>query len=84
MEELAHLTQLDRQLFLYLNTLGNETWDGFWLFMTNKYYQIPIYFVLLILLVKNNTVKQLVAILAMVAILIGKWCLVELTFSNTL
>ena len=42
------MIQLDEQLFLYLNTLGSESWDGFWLFMTDKFNMIPLYVVLLI------------------------------------
>jgi undecaprenyl-diphosphatase len=38
---------LDEQLFLWLNNLGSLTWDGFWLFMTNKYNMIPLYLFLL-------------------------------------
>ena len=42
------MIQLDEQLFLFLNSLGSSTWDGFWLFMTNKYNMIPLYLFLLI------------------------------------
>ena len=42
------MIQLDEQLFLYLNALGSESWDGFWLFMTKKFNMIPLYVVLLI------------------------------------
>ena len=42
------MIQLDEQLFLYLNTLGSDSWDGFWLFMTDKFNMIPLYVVLLI------------------------------------
>lgn len=41
------MIQLDEQLFLFLNSLGSSTWDGFWLFMTNKYNMIPLYLFLL-------------------------------------
>ena len=40
----------DQQLFIYLNHLGSENWDGFWLTITDKYTWIPLYFVLLFLL----------------------------------
>ncbi|MFL2584713.1 MAG: phosphatase PAP2 family protein [Flavobacteriaceae bacterium] len=42
------MIQLDEQFFLFLNSLGSSTWDGFWLFMTNKYNMIPLYLFLLI------------------------------------
>ncbi len=40
---LDQLLQQDKELFLILNNLGTETWDGFWMFMTNKFSSIPIY-----------------------------------------
>ena len=42
------MIQLDEQLFLFLNAFGSEPWDGFWLFMTDKFNMIPLYVVLLI------------------------------------
>ena len=33
---LEQLLQYDESLFLYLNSLGTETWDGMWLLITNK------------------------------------------------
>ena len=41
------MIHLDEQLFLWLNNLGTLSWDGFWLFMTNKYNMIPLYLFLL-------------------------------------
>ena len=41
------MIHLDEQLFLWLNNLGTPTWDGFWLFMTDKYNMIPLYLFLL-------------------------------------
>jgi undecaprenyl-diphosphatase len=32
------LLQYDTDLFLYLNNLGSDTWDGLWLIITNKVY----------------------------------------------
>ncbi len=48
---LDHLIHYDKELFLFLNTLGNETWDAFWLLMTNKVgaVNIAVYVLLLIL-----------------------------------
>nr|WP_299345877.1 phosphatase PAP2 family protein [Allomuricauda sp.] len=44
---LEELITWDKEVFLYLNGLGTETWDGFWLFITNKWSAIPLYVVLL-------------------------------------
>lgn len=48
---LDQLLQYDKELFLFLNGLGNETWDAFWLLMTNKVgaVNIGVYVLLLIL-----------------------------------
>jgi len=46
---LEELVQLDKELFLFLNGLGNSNWDGFWMFATNKFTSIPVYIVLLVL-----------------------------------
>jgi len=47
------LLKYDTELFLYLNNLGNTTWDGFWLFITEKWSSIPLYVILLYLLFKH-------------------------------
>lgn len=47
------LIELDHELFLYLNNLGTETWDWFWLFITHKFAAIPLYAFLLFLLIKQ-------------------------------
>lgn len=40
------LNDLDTRLFLYLNNLGNSTWDSFWVLFTNQWVSIPIYAIL--------------------------------------
>ncbi len=47
------IIQLDKELFLYLNTLGTTTWDRFWVFMSERSYWIPFYLLLLYLLIRN-------------------------------
>lgn len=34
---LEQLIEHDKHWFLWLNTMGNADWDGFWLFMTHKF-----------------------------------------------
>ena len=52
----------DVQIFLYFNNLGNEKWDWFWLFVTDKKTWIPLYVIFLILLyVKLGWKKTLLA-----------------------
>lgn len=67
---MEELVQYDTALFLYLNNLGTNTWDWFWLFMTNKYYQIPLYVVLLALLFKFYKKKEVLLLVLVVALLI--------------
>lgn len=66
-----YLLQLDRDVFIYLNSLGSSTWDWFWLFITNKWASIPLYLFLTFLLYKKiglrSTVICLVLIGAMIA-----------------
>lgn len=46
---LEHLNKWDRQLFVYLNNLGIESYDSFWLFVTNVRHWIPLYILFFIL-----------------------------------
>ncbi len=67
---LEQLIQLDKDLFLFLNGLGTESWDNFWLFITNKRSSIPLYFLLLILSYKKLHLKKTLLLLIAVALLI--------------
>jgi len=64
------LIQLDKELFLFLNGLGNSNWDGFWMFATNKLSSVPIYFILLVLAYKQLGLRKTLIVLFTVAILI--------------
>lgn len=67
---LEKLVQFDRQAFLFLNGLGTETWDAFWMFMTDSITAIPLYLVLLVLTYRAFGVKKTLLILVAVALLI--------------
>tara|TARA_R110002124_G_scaffold287089_1_gene470274 strand:+ start:51357 stop:51932 length:576 start_codon:yes stop_codon:yes gene_type:complete len=62
--------KLDTELFLFLNNLGNETWDPFWLFVTEKWASIPLYVVLLILVYKQLGRKGTLIVLICAALMI--------------
>lgn len=64
------IIQYDQDLFLYLNGLGNTTWDGLWLFITNKLSWIPLYAVLLFLIYKKFGIKGTVVTIVCAALLI--------------
>lgn len=67
---LDELLKYDTEFFLFLNNLGNTSWDGFWLFVTEKWSSIPIYAILLYLIYKNYGLKGMLVILVSVALMI--------------
>lgn len=67
---LDKLIEGDKHLFLLLNNLGTETWDAFWLFMSNKWASIPLYLFLLFLSFRSFGWKRTLLILLSVAIMI--------------
>jgi undecaprenyl-diphosphatase len=44
------IIHFDKELFIYLNSLGNENWDAFWILVTNQFSWIPLYFLFLVLI----------------------------------
>ncbi|CAM3442410.1 phosphatase PAP2 family protein [Aequorivita lipolytica] len=67
---LDQLLNYDTELFLFLNNLGNTSWDGFWRFVTEKWSSIPIYAILLYLIYKNYGWKGTLVIMVCVALMI--------------
>ncbi|CAM1372009.1 Phosphoesterase [Tenacibaculum litopenaei] len=65
------IVQLDQQLLIYINNLGSETFDAFWLQVTNQFSWIPLFAVILVLLFKKLGWKKgaftLLFIVALVA-----------------
>lgn len=57
---LDQLIHYDKELFLFLNNLGSETWDGFWLLMTNKvgFINLAVYILLLVLIYSYLGLKK--------------------------
>ncbi|NNC69540.1 MAG: phosphatase PAP2 family protein [Flavobacteriaceae bacterium] len=70
MSFLETLQEYDRELFIYLNSLGIESWDGFWLLVTNQFNWIPLFVLILVLVYKAYGIKKTLLILLMMAILI--------------
>lgn len=60
---LDFLIHKDIELFIYLNNLGSAQWDGFWLFVTNKFSSIPLYVILLYFTYKQFGLKRTIVIL---------------------
>ncbi len=68
---LEKIIQLDTELLIYLNGMGTETWDGFWMLVTNKFSSIPVYLVVLFFLYKYFGLKKTFYSLLFVAIIIA-------------
>lgn len=81
---MEELVQIDQDLFIYLNNLGTPAWDGFWLFMTEKFYQIPLYLVLLYFFYKYFGIKGTIITLVTVAALITATDQLANLFKNVL
>ncbi len=64
------ILQFDKELFLLLNGLGTETWDGFWMFMTGTGNSIPLYLLLLYLTYRTFGLKKTALVLLAIALLI--------------
>lgn len=67
---LEYLLNLDREVFLFLNNLGSEQWDGFWLFITKQLNWIPIFLIIFYLVFKNYGWRHALLIIGMIALLI--------------
>ena len=67
---LDELLKYDTELFLFLNNLGNTSWDGFWRFVTEKWSSIPLYAFLLYLVFKHYGWKGALVIIVCVALMI--------------
>lgn len=48
------ILELDKSLFIYLNSLGSFEYDTFWLTITNKFSHTPLYIFLLYLLIHKS------------------------------
>ncbi|WP_029273269.1 phosphatase PAP2 family protein [Flavobacterium sp. KJJ] len=68
---LEKIKELDINLLVYLNGLGSETFDKFWLIITNQLYWTPFFLFLFFLIYKKVGGKQTLYILLFIAILIA-------------
>jgi undecaprenyl-diphosphatase len=67
---LEQLLQYDKELFLFFNNLGSETWDSIWLIITHKLTFAPLYAFLLFLLYKNLGLKRVLLLVIIIALMI--------------
>ncbi|WP_340077459.1 phosphatase PAP2 family protein [Leptobacterium sp. I13] len=67
---LERLIAYDKELFIFLNNLGSEPWDGFWLLVTDKWTSIPLYIVLLVLSFQKLGFKRTLVVIVSVVVMI--------------
>lgn len=67
---LQTLIQLDKELLVFLNNLGSDAYDSFWMFITKQLNWIPFFLLLFYLLKKKVGWKKLGVIVLFLALLI--------------
>ena len=67
---LEKILALDTQLFIYLNGLGSETYDAFWLVITKQVNWIPFFLLVFYLIYTKLGLKKTGYLLLFVAVLI--------------
>ena len=58
----------DKKAMIFLNTLGNSSFDQFWILVSETWFWIPLYVIFIYLLSKNYSKKSLFYILLFVAL----------------
>tara|TARA_B100000965_G_scaffold37054_1_gene27354 strand:+ start:1650 stop:2195 length:546 start_codon:yes stop_codon:yes gene_type:complete len=67
---LEALIELDKNLFIFLNSLGLEMFDSIWLFITDKKSSIPLYLFLLYYIFKKNETKIFLKYIIIITLLV--------------
>jgi undecaprenyl-diphosphatase len=68
---LEKLIQVDKSLLVFLNGLGSENFDGFWLFITKQLHLTPFFVVMLYLVYKKlGSWKNFLLVILSIALLI--------------
>lgn len=67
---LEKILSLDTQLFVYLNGLGSETYDGLWLFITKQTNWIPLFLLLLYVIYKKTGGRQTLYLLLFIGVML--------------
>jgi len=66
---LTEISQLDSELLIYLNNLGNTSWDTFWLYFTEKRSHIPLMLLLLFALYRSIGWKKFIVAVIAIALM---------------
>jgi undecaprenyl-diphosphatase len=67
---LEKLQQLDREVFIWLNSFGSENWDSLWLSITQMYSWIPVFAIILFLTFKRLGWRHALLIIGMITVLL--------------
>ncbi len=67
---LERILEIDVDLFLFLNNLGSQPFDEFWLWITNQFAWIPVFMIILYLVFKNLGWRHALLIIFSIALLI--------------
>ena len=67
---LDRIKQMDTELLIFLNNLGNKSWDPLWVSITDKFTFLPLFILIIFFLFKKNGTKGLLVILLFISILI--------------
>ena len=67
---LEKILSVDEKLFVYLNSLGSETYDGLWLILTKQTSWIPLFLFLLYIIFKKLGTKQTLYLMLFVTVLL--------------
>ncbi|MGB1043263.1 MAG: phosphatase PAP2 family protein [Tenacibaculum sp.] len=68
---LENILQKDKELLIFLNNLGSEQWDGFWLTITNQFTWTPLFALILFLIFKNFGLKKGLFTLLFIVVIIA-------------
>ncbi len=71
MDLLEKIIQYDKELFIFLNGLGNESWDAFWIVVTNMFSWIPLYLFLFYLIFKTFGWKKGLILVLITALMVA-------------
>ena len=67
---LDRIKQIDTELLIFLNNLGNKSWDPIWVSITDKFTFLPLFILIIFFLFKKNGTKGLLVILLFISVLI--------------
>ena len=67
---LDRIKEIDTELLIFLNNLGNKSWDPLWVSITDKFTFLPLFILIIFFLFKKNGTKGLLVILLFISVLI--------------